>query len=87
LAEKKASLPRGEWLPWLAADELSFHDERCEIRPWRFRWSRKMRIIVILLSLIKLALGGCQGNRLNGSTAAPVAVGGDLGGLGSAAAA
>ena len=41
-----------------------------------------MRIIVILLSLMTLALGGCQGNRLNGSTAAPVAVGGDLGGLG-----
>ena len=32
-----------------------------------------MRIIVILLSLMTLALGGCQGNRLNGSTAAPVA--------------
>ena len=31
---------------------------------------------------LTLALGGCQGNRLNGSTAAPVAVGGDLGGLG-----
>ena len=41
-----------------------------------------MRIIVILLSLMTLALGGCQGNRLNGSTAAPVAVGGDLGRLG-----
>jgi hypothetical protein len=41
-----------------------------------------MRIIVILLSLATLALAGCQGNRLNGSTAAPVAVGGDLGGLG-----
>jgi hypothetical protein len=26
-----------------------------------------MRIIVILLSLATLALGGCQGNRLNGS--------------------
>ena len=44
-----------------------------------------MRIIVILLSLMTLALGGCQGNRLNGSTAAPVAVGGDP--LGSATAA
>jgi len=28
-----------------------------------------MRIIVILLSLATLALGGCQGNRLNGSAA------------------
>src|SRR6516162_7984945 len=54
----------------------------CAINQQRFRRSRKMRIIVILLSLMTLALGGCQGNRLNGSTAAPVAVGGDLGGLG-----
>ena len=44
-----------------------------------------MRIIVILLSLMTLALGGCQGNRLNGSTAAPVAVGGISAGLGSEA--
>jgi hypothetical protein len=34
LAEKKASLSRGEWLPWPEADELFFHDERCEIRPY-----------------------------------------------------
>jgi hypothetical protein len=58
LAEKKASLPRGEWLPWLEAAargmDLSFHDERCEIRAWRFRRGRKMlarKIIAILFSL------------------------------------
>ena len=31
-----------------------------------------MRIIVILLSLATLALGGCQGNRLNGSASLSV---------------
>jgi hypothetical protein len=89
VGREESELARGEWLPWLEAvafrDELSFRYERCEIRPWRFRRSREMRIIVILLSLMTLALGGCQGNRLNGSTAAPVAVGGISAGLGSEA--
>ena len=77
---RKRVLPRGEWLPWLEAAakgmELSFHDERCQIRAWRFRRGRKMltrKIIVILFSLTALGLSSCQGNRLNGSTSSSVA--------------
>ena len=58
--------------------ELSFHDERCEIRAWRFRRGRKMltrKIIVILFSLTALLLTGCQGNRLSGSASSSVAAG------------
>ena len=34
-----------------------------------------LKIIAILLSLATLALGGCQGNRLNGSASSSVATG------------
>ena len=71
-AERRAYRNYESAKAWLdqreAADFL-----RCRA-PQRER-SRKMRIIVILLSLTALGLSACQGNRLNGSASSSVAIG------------